>query len=128
MLHYGDVEEDTENPAIETLQEKSESKQNHLHLVEETKLKLDHEYELGALTYFNDINLTMSVYDSSSVPVADIKGLLTGKDCPHMKENKGKQNKVNDTLRVSRFHLCSPLVGWDLTVFILLSGGAGPSI
>uniref|UniRef100_A0A3Q4I0I4 Engulfment and cell motility 3 n=1 Tax=Neolamprologus brichardi TaxID=32507 RepID=A0A3Q4I0I4_NEOBR len=52
MLHYGDVEEDTENPPIETLQEK--------------------------------------------IPVADIKGLLTGKDCPHMKENKGKQNKVLD--------------------------------
>ncbi|XP_062402619.1 engulfment and cell motility protein 3 [Sardina pilchardus] len=27
------------------------------------------------------------------IPVADIKGLLTGKDCPHMKENKGKQTK-----------------------------------
>ncbi|XP_017274560.1 engulfment and cell motility protein 3 [Kryptolebias marmoratus] len=49
MLHFGDVEEDAESPAIETLQEK--------------------------------------------IPVADIKGLLTGKDCPHMKENKGKQNK-----------------------------------
>uniref|UniRef100_A0A8D3AKW3 Engulfment and cell motility 3 n=1 Tax=Scophthalmus maximus TaxID=52904 RepID=A0A8D3AKW3_SCOMX len=50
MLHYGDVEEDTDNPPIETLQKK--------------------------------------------IPVADIKGLLTGKDCAHMKENKGKQNKV----------------------------------
>ncbi|KAM4618983.1 engulfment and cell motility protein 3 isoform 1-T2 [Polymixia lowei] len=49
VLHYGDVEEDTENPPIETLQEK--------------------------------------------IPVADIKALLTGKDCPHMKENKGKQTK-----------------------------------
>ncbi|KAG7214880.1 hypothetical protein INR49_005149 [Caranx melampygus] len=49
MLHYGDVEEDMDNPPIETLQDK--------------------------------------------IPVADIKGLLTGKDCPHMKENKGKQNK-----------------------------------
>uniref|UniRef100_A0A672I7U0 Engulfment and cell motility protein 3-like n=1 Tax=Salarias fasciatus TaxID=181472 RepID=A0A672I7U0_SALFA len=49
MLHYGDVEEDVENPPIEALQEK--------------------------------------------IPVADIKSLLTGKDCPHMKENKGKQNK-----------------------------------
>ncbi|XP_053742307.1 engulfment and cell motility protein 3 isoform X1 [Synchiropus splendidus] len=49
MLHYGDVEEDSETPAIESLQEK--------------------------------------------IPVADIKGLLTGKDCPHMKDNKGKQNK-----------------------------------
>uniref|UniRef100_A0AAQ5ZDX8 ELMO domain-containing protein n=1 Tax=Amphiprion ocellaris TaxID=80972 RepID=A0AAQ5ZDX8_AMPOC len=52
MLHYGDVEEDSDNPTIETLQEK--------------------------------------------IPVADIKALLTGKDCPHMKENKGKQNKVLD--------------------------------
>lgn len=33
------------------------------------------------------------------VPVADIKGLLTGKDCPHMKENKGKQNKVGGARR-----------------------------
>lgn len=32
-----------------------------------------------------------------SVPVADIKGLLMGKDCPHMKENKGKQNKVSSS-------------------------------
>ncbi|KAF7225210.1 engulfment and cell motility protein 3-like [Nothobranchius furzeri] len=49
MLHFGDIEEDAENPPIETLQDK--------------------------------------------IPVSDIKGLLTGKDCPHMKENKGKQNK-----------------------------------
>ncbi|XP_036424115.1 engulfment and cell motility protein 3 isoform X1 [Colossoma macropomum] len=49
VLHYGDVEEETETPSIETLQEK--------------------------------------------IPVADIKALLIGKDCPHMKENKGKQTK-----------------------------------
>ncbi|XP_066504722.1 engulfment and cell motility protein 3 isoform X1 [Hoplias malabaricus] len=49
VLHYGDVEEETEIPSIESLQEK--------------------------------------------IPVADIKALLTGKDCPHMKENKGKQTK-----------------------------------
>uniref|UniRef100_A0A4W5LGI7 Engulfment and cell motility 3 n=1 Tax=Hucho hucho TaxID=62062 RepID=A0A4W5LGI7_9TELE len=49
VLHFGDVEEDTETPPIESLQEK--------------------------------------------IPVADIKALLTGKDCPHMKENKGKQTK-----------------------------------
>uniref|UniRef100_A0A665TNJ4 Engulfment and cell motility protein 3-like n=1 Tax=Echeneis naucrates TaxID=173247 RepID=A0A665TNJ4_ECHNA len=57
MLHYGDVEEDTDSPAIETLQEK--------------------------------------------IPIADIKGLLTGKDCPHMKENKGKQNKVSGSSYLS---------------------------
>uniref|UniRef100_A0A673I0G6 Engulfment and cell motility protein 3-like n=1 Tax=Sinocyclocheilus rhinocerous TaxID=307959 RepID=A0A673I0G6_9TELE len=49
VLHYGDVEEETETPSIEALQEK--------------------------------------------IPVADIKNVVTGKDCPHMKENKGKQNK-----------------------------------
>ncbi|KAG9352540.1 hypothetical protein JZ751_020954 [Albula glossodonta] len=49
VLHYGDIDEDTDTPPIETLQEK--------------------------------------------IPVSDIKALLTGKDCPHMKENKGKQNK-----------------------------------
>nr|XP_006641453.1 PREDICTED: engulfment and cell motility protein 3 isoform X1 [Lepisosteus oculatus] len=50
VLHYGDVDEETDAPPIETLQEK--------------------------------------------IPVADIKALLTGKDCPHMKEkSSGKQNK-----------------------------------
>ncbi|XP_028665544.1 engulfment and cell motility protein 3 [Erpetoichthys calabaricus] len=50
VLHYGDVDEETDCPPIETLQEK--------------------------------------------IPVADIKALLTGKDCPHMKEkSSGKQNK-----------------------------------
>uniref|UniRef100_A0A671N840 Engulfment and cell motility protein 3-like n=1 Tax=Sinocyclocheilus anshuiensis TaxID=1608454 RepID=A0A671N840_9TELE len=49
VLHYGDVEGETETPSIEALQEK--------------------------------------------IPVADIKNVVTGKDCPHMKENKGKQTK-----------------------------------
>ncbi|XP_060741315.1 engulfment and cell motility protein 3 [Tachysurus vachellii] len=49
VLHYGDVEDETETPSIESLQDK--------------------------------------------IPVADIKALLTGKDCPHMKDNKGKQTK-----------------------------------
>ncbi|XP_041048022.1 engulfment and cell motility protein 3 isoform X1 [Carcharodon carcharias] len=50
VLHYGDVEEGGDNPAIECLQEK--------------------------------------------IPVADIKALVTGKDCPHMKEKSTlKQNR-----------------------------------
>uniref|UniRef100_A0A4W3JLD6 Engulfment and cell motility 3 n=1 Tax=Callorhinchus milii TaxID=7868 RepID=A0A4W3JLD6_CALMI len=50
VLHYGDVEEGTSNPAIESLQEK--------------------------------------------IPVADIKSLMTGKDCPHVKEKSAlKQNR-----------------------------------
>ncbi|XP_026991608.1 engulfment and cell motility protein 3 [Tachysurus fulvidraco] len=49
VLHYGDVEDETETPSVESLQDK--------------------------------------------IPVADIKALLTGKDCPHMKDNKGKQTK-----------------------------------
>ena len=39
----------------------------------------------------------------SLVPVADIKALLTGKDCPHMKENKGKQTKVRSSLANQRY-------------------------
>jgi hypothetical protein len=32
-----------------------------------------------------------------SVPVADIKAIVTGKDCPHMKEKSAlKQNKVSE--------------------------------
>uniref|UniRef100_A0A8C7XVU5 Engulfment and cell motility 3 n=1 Tax=Oryzias sinensis TaxID=183150 RepID=A0A8C7XVU5_9TELE len=65
MLHYGDVDEDAENPPIETLQEK--------------------------------------------IPVADIKGLLIGKDCPHMKENKGKQNKVTFNIYVFSLYVNPPL-------------------
>ncbi|XP_048829165.1 engulfment and cell motility protein 3 isoform X2 [Brienomyrus brachyistius] len=49
VLHYGDVEKETETPPIETLQEK--------------------------------------------IPVSDIKMLLTGKDCPHMREARGRQNR-----------------------------------
>ncbi|XP_053304404.1 engulfment and cell motility protein 3 isoform X2 [Spea bombifrons] len=50
VLHYGDLDGNTENPPIELLQGK--------------------------------------------IPVADIKCVLTGKDCPHMKEkSSGKQNK-----------------------------------
>ncbi|KAK1161921.1 engulfment and cell motility protein 3 isoform X1 [Acipenser oxyrinchus oxyrinchus] len=44
VLHYGDVDEESETPPIEALQEK--------------------------------------------IPVADIKALLTGKDCPHMKVSR----------------------------------------
>ncbi|XP_048371714.1 engulfment and cell motility protein 3 [Sphaerodactylus townsendi] len=50
FLHYGDVEEGTESPPVESLQDK--------------------------------------------VPVADMKALLVGRDCPHTKEkSSGKQNK-----------------------------------
>lgn len=79
------------------------------------------------------MNLTWSslCFPPPSVPVADIKGLLTGKDCPHMKENKGKQNKVSSTPRLFRFCSCSPPVGWLSTshcVCICTAGGAGPGI
>ncbi|TSS60378.1 Engulfment and cell motility protein 3 [Bagarius yarrelli] len=52
VLHYGDVEEETETPSIESLQDK--------------------------------------------IPVADIKALLTGKDCPHMKDNRNKHKEMLD--------------------------------
>ncbi|XP_078524541.1 engulfment and cell motility protein 3 isoform X1 [Lissotriton helveticus] len=60
VLHYGDVEDGTENPPIESLQEK--------------------------------------------IAVADIKTLLIGKDCPHIREKaSGKQNK--DVLEMA-FSIC----------------------
>ncbi|XP_053558860.1 engulfment and cell motility protein 3 [Bombina bombina] len=50
VLHYGDIEDNVQNPSIDYLQEK--------------------------------------------IPVAEIKDVLTGKDCPHTKEkSSGKQNK-----------------------------------
>ncbi|XP_068595231.1 engulfment and cell motility protein 3 [Brachionichthys hirsutus] len=38
---------------------------------------------------------------TQKISVADIKCLLMGKDCPHMKENKGKQNKEVQDLAFS---------------------------
>lgn len=39
---------------------------------------------------------------SFAVPVADIKAIVTGKDCPHMKEKSAlKQNKVSGEAIVS---------------------------
>ena len=52
--------------------------------------------------YFTQINFIFSVHPHLLVPIADIKGLLTGKDCPHMKENKGKQNKVSSAPHLLR--------------------------
>ncbi|KAG8437240.1 hypothetical protein GDO86_008083 [Hymenochirus boettgeri] len=50
VLHYGDLEDNIDNPPVEVLQDK--------------------------------------------IPVSNIKNVLTGKDCPHMKEKgSGKQNK-----------------------------------
>lgn len=42
----------------------------------------------------------------SAVPVADIKAVITGKDCPHMKEKGAlKQNKVRVRVRI-HMHWC----------------------
>ncbi|MEE6499621.1 hypothetical protein FKM82_003515 [Ascaphus truei] len=60
VLHYGDLEDNIENPPIEMLQEK--------------------------------------------IPVADIKCVLTGKDCPHMKE-KGS-GKLNKEITEHAFSIC----------------------
>jgi len=38
-----------------------------------------------------------------AVPVADIKAVVTGKDCPHMKEKGAlKQNKVSKNSLISK--------------------------
>lgn len=53
--------------------------------------------------------------------MADIKGLLMGKDCPHMKENKGKQNKVSSNDSHSFF----PFYSFEWLIAFLPAGGAG---
>lgn len=88
MLHYGDVEDDVDNPPIEALPEKREW----ISWVTKVKRK---RCEAAVFDWFQ----------THSVPVAEIKGLLTGKDCPHMKDNKGKQNKVGGAPPLS---FCSP--------------------
>uniref|UniRef100_A0A8C7QCE8 Engulfment and cell motility 3 n=1 Tax=Oncorhynchus mykiss TaxID=8022 RepID=A0A8C7QCE8_ONCMY len=76
VLHFGDVEEETETPTIESLQEK--------------------------------------------IPVADIKALLTGKDCPHMKEHKGKQTKVSAPSSPAPLSLLTTFCLWTDGLSVLL--------
>ncbi|XP_052022356.1 engulfment and cell motility protein 3 isoform X1 [Apodemus sylvaticus] len=78
VLQYGDVEEGAGPPTLESLPEQRK------------------EGGLGLLHLF--LSLQALGHDSqpifSTVPVADIRTLLMGKDCPHVREKgSGKQNK-----------------------------------
>lgn len=87
MLQYGDVEEGANPPALESLPEqREEGRDGLLHLF---SLSPDAPYLGSALGHSGQPNLL------STVPVADIRALLMGKDCPHVREKgSGKQNKV----------------------------------
>uniref|UniRef100_A0A673N5U7 Engulfment and cell motility protein 3-like n=1 Tax=Sinocyclocheilus rhinocerous TaxID=307959 RepID=A0A673N5U7_9TELE len=52
----------------------------------QTPEKYDQDLEQLSLFY-------VIFFPPQTIPVADIKNVVTGKDCPHMKENKGKQTK-----------------------------------
>lgn len=78
VLHYGDLDESPQGEVpFELLSDKSEMLHNNQQRCPETSI--------------NVCNDSISF----SVPVCDIKSVLTGKDCPHMKEKSAlKQNKV----------------------------------
>lgn len=105
VLHYGDVEKETETPPIETLQEKSEPTRIPLRTLGVTMAGLDlfswvTSEQVPTLYLYSRMDvlctccLTLLLF-CVSVPVSDIKMLLTGKDCPHMREARGRQNRVS---------------------------------
>ncbi|KAK2497777.1 hypothetical protein MC885_015649 [Smutsia gigantea] len=78
VLLYGDVEEGAGPPIPESLPEQRK----------EGEAGLRHSLSPGPP------GPQWSAQSSSSVPVADIRALLIGKDCPHVREKgSGKQNK-----------------------------------
>lgn len=79
MLHYGDVEEDTDNPPIETLQEKSE-------------LKLGKCKDLRLLCiYLNELNLIFSLFSSSLSSSSRYQRLADGK---RLSSHEGEQRQT----------------------------------
>ncbi len=89
VLHYGDLEESSQGEVPhDSLQEKREYSLNSDHGVVASLYKDGIETATPCLTHFYLLSVT--------VPVADIKAVVTGKDCPHMKEKGAlKQNKVS---------------------------------
>lgn len=78
VLHYGDLEESPQGEVPhDSLQDKRECG--------------GAERRLQVVTHV----LVVLTAVCPAVPVADIKAVITGKDCPHMKEKGAlKQNKV----------------------------------
>lgn len=89
VLHYGDLEESPQGEVPhDSLQDKREKSLNSDHSVVASLYKDGIETATPCLINFSLLPVT--------VPVADIKAVVTGKDCPHMKEKGAlKQNKVS---------------------------------
>lgn len=94
MLHYGDLDESPQGEVpFELLSDKS--KMRYVHFILANVFYNTHSdcvrcQEADSPNFFNCLFSTFP-----SVPVSDIKSVLTGKDCPHMKEKSAlKQNKV----------------------------------
>uniref|UniRef100_A0A8C2J0A6 Engulfment and cell motility protein 1-like n=2 Tax=Cyprinidae TaxID=7953 RepID=A0A8C2J0A6_CYPCA len=87
VLHYGDLEESPQGEVPhDSLQDKREKSLNSDHSVVASLYKDGIETATPCLINFSLLPVT--------VPVADIKAVVTGKDCPHMKEKGAlKQNK-----------------------------------
>lgn len=65
-------------------------------------LTFNHLNHLGCCSCHGVVVVVVLIPVLSAVPVADIKAVITGKDCPHMKEKGAlKQNKVRFCVCVS---------------------------
>lgn len=88
VLQYGDMEEGSSPPTLDSLPE--QRKEDRAGVWVSHLLPPDHPLSGDRLGPSGQPSLL------PAVPVADIKALLTGKDCPHVREKgSGKQNKVS---------------------------------
>lgn len=107
VLQYGDVEEGASPPTLESLPE--QRKEDGAGVRVSHLPSRDHPLSGDRLGPSGQPGLL------PAVAVADIKALLTGKDCPHVREKgSGKQNKVSAVEARGSFPpapalLCSPL-------------------
>lgn len=103
VLQYGDVEEGASPPTLESLPEQRKE--------DGAGVRISHLPSPVHPLSGDRVGGQPSLLPA--VPVADIKALLTGKDCPHVREKgSGKQNKVRavEAEAPSRPYLpCSPL-------------------
>lgn len=91
MLHYGDLDESPQGEVpFELLSDKSKTPWK-------CRCPPPHTSRHATMTLCGRANsfIPKAVFLFLLVPVSDIKSVVTGKDCPHMKEKSAlKQNKV----------------------------------
>lgn len=100
VLQYGDVEEGANPPTLENLPEQRKEGRGRAPTPAPSPCWPHTPYLGSTLGHGGQPSLF------STVPVADIRALLMGKDCPHVREKgSGKQNKVIAVGSEARAHL-----------------------